>query len=123
VARVLVVDDDPSVRALVRDVLELEGHVVELAVDGYAALRAAAAARPDAVVLDVLMPGMDGHEVLARLRATTDGLELPVVMLTAAADDDNAWRGWLGGVDYVLAKPFDPDELVRRLGGLVAAVR
>ena len=122
-ARILVVDDDPSVRALVRDVLELEGHVVELAVDGYAALRAVAEARPDGVVLDVMMPGLDGHEVLARLRASADGLELPVVMLTAAADDEAAWRGWLGGVDYVLGKPFDPEELVRRLDGLVAAVR
>ena len=67
-ARILVVDDHPSVRALLRDVLELAGHVVRVAEDGYAALRAVAAERPDVVVLDVVMPGMDGHEVLARLR-------------------------------------------------------
>ena len=83
-AHVLVVDDDPSVRALVRDVLELEGHDVELADDGYAALRAVAARRPDCVVLDVVMPGLDGHEVLALLRGRADGCELPVVMLTGA---------------------------------------
>jgi DNA-binding response OmpR family regulator len=112
VARILVVDDDPSVRALVRDVLALEGHDVRLAEDGYAALRAVAAERPDCVVLDVMMPGMDGHEVLARLRATAGGLELPVLMLTAAADDANAWRGWSGGVDLLLGKPFDADELL-----------
>ena len=122
-ARILVVDDDPSVRALVRDVLELEGHVVELAVDGYAALRAVAAERPDCVVLDVMMPGMDGHEVLARLRATTGGLELPVVMLTAAADDANAWRGWTGGVDSFLGKPFEAEQLLRFLDHVSSPVR
>jgi CheY-like chemotaxis protein len=123
VARVLVVDDDASVRALVRDVLELEGHVVELAVDGYAALRAVAAERPDAVVLDVVMPGMDGHEVLARLRATTGGRELPVVLLTAAADDATAWRAWAGGADRLLAKPFEPDDLLGVLERLPVAAR
>ena len=120
---VLVVDDDPSVRALLREVLELEGHVVQVAPDGYAALRAVAAERPDCVVLDVVMPGMDGHEVLARLRATAGGLELPVVMLTGAADDANAWRGWSGGVDLLLGKPFDADELLRSVDGLLAPAR
>lgn len=122
-ARILVVDDHPSVRALVRDVLELEGHVVRVAEDGYAALRAVASERPDGVVLDVVMPGMDGHEVLARLRAMPGGRDLPVVMLTASADDATAWRGWVGGVDVLLGKPFDPDELLRSLDGLVAAGR
>ena len=122
-ARILVVDDDPSVRALVRDVLELEGHVVQLVEDGYAALRAVAAERPDCVVLDVMMPGMDGHEVLARLRAMTDGLELPVVMLTAAADDANAWRSWTGGVDSFFGKPFDAEVLLRYLDHLFAGAR
>ena len=122
-ARILVVDDDPSVRALVRDVLELEGHDVELAVDGYAALRAVAAVRPDCVVLDVRMPGMDGHEVLARLRATTGGRELPVVMLTGAADDATAWRGWSGGVDRLLGKPFDAAQLLRFVDHLFAPAR
>ena len=120
-ARILVVDDDPSVRALLRDVLELEGHTVTDAVDGYAALRAVAAEPPDCVVLDVVMPGMDGHEVLGRLRATTGGRELPVVMLTAAADDDTAWRGWSGGVDRVLGKPFEADDLLHHVDRLCAA--
>jgi DNA-binding response OmpR family regulator len=69
------------------------------------------------------MPGMDGHEVLARLRAMTDGLELPVVMLTAAADDANAWRGWTGGVDSFLGKPFDAEQLLALLTRLAAPVR
>lgn len=121
-ANILVVDDDPSVRALLRDVLECEGHDVALAADGFAALRAVAGERPDCVLLDVMMPGLDGHEVLARLRALDGGPSLPVIMLTAAADDANAWRAWSGGVDYFLAKPFDADELLRYLDYLFRTV-
>ena len=113
--KILVVDDDPSVRALVRDVLEVEGYAVELAEDGFAALRKIEQERPDCVVLDVMMPGMDGHAVLERIRAAEGGPALPVVMLTAAADDTQAWQAWQGGVDYFLAKPFDPSELLRYL--------
>ena len=113
--KILVVDDDPSVRMLVRDVLECEGHEVQLAEDGFAALRVIEVARPDCVLLDVMMPGMDGHAVLARIRQLDAGPVLPVVMLTAAADDANAWQAWTGGVDYFLAKPFDPSELLRYL--------
>ena len=120
VARILVVDDDASVRALVRDVLELEGHDVRSRRTGTPPCARSRPSGPDGVVLDVVMPGMDGHEVLARLRAMSGGLELPVVMLTASADDATAWRGWPGGVDVLLGKPFDPDELLRSLDGLVA---
>ena len=120
-ASILVVDDDASVRALLRDLLECEGHVVRTADDGFAALRAVSSGRPDCVVLDVLMPGMDGHEVLARLRALDRGPDLPVVMLTAAADDVNAWRGWAGGVDCLMGKPFDADLLLLRVEQLLAA--
>ena len=117
-ARILVVDDEPTVRALVRDVLEEEGHEVVLAEDGYAALRMVEQHRPDCVVLDVMMPGIDGHAVLQRLRASEGGLDLPVVMLTAAADDSHAWRAWTEGVDYFLPKPFEPLELLRFLDHL-----
>ncbi len=113
--KVLVVDDDPGVRALVRDVLELEGYDVRLAGDGLSALHLVEVDRPDCVVLDVMMPGMDGHAVLQRIRAAEGGAGLPVVMLTAAADDAQAWQAWSEGVDYFLAKPFDPDELLRYL--------
>ena len=122
-ATILVVDDDPSVRALLRDVLECEGHVVEAVADGFAALRAVEGARPDCVVLDVMMPGLDGHAVLSRLRQLDGGPALPVVMLTAAADDANAWQAWSGGVDYFLAKPFDATELLRYLDHLFEAGR
>jgi two-component system sensor histidine kinase/response regulator len=115
VRKILVVDDDPMVRGLVRDVLEMEGYDVALAEDGFAALRRIDATRPDCVVLDVMMPGMDGHAVLSRIRSSDGGANLPVVMLTAASDDQQAWQAWSGGVDYFLAKPFDPSELLRYL--------
>jgi DNA-binding response OmpR family regulator len=118
---VLVIDDDPSVRRLVCDVLEAYGYHATACEDGFSGLRAVAAERPDCVVLDVMMPGLDGHDVLSRIRATAEGARLPVVMLTAAADDDHAWRAWTEGVDYFLAKPFEPDELLNFLSYLSAA--
>ena len=113
--KILVIDDDASIRMLVCDVLEVEGYDVRSAEDGLAGLRAIDAERPDCVILDVMMPGIDGHHVLQRIRAADGGPDLPVVMLTAAADDAQAWRAWTEGVDYFLAKPFDPDELLRYL--------
>ncbi|MGB8651282.1 MAG: response regulator transcription factor [Mycobacteriales bacterium] len=113
--KILVIDDDPSIRSLVTDVLGVEGYDVRVAEDGFAGLRAIEAERPDCVVLDVMMPGMDGHAVLQRIRSADGGPDLPVVMLTAAADDAQAWQAWTEGVDYFLAKPFDADELLRYL--------
>jgi DNA-binding response OmpR family regulator len=115
VPKILVIDDDPSVRVLVADVLEAEGYTVTAAEDGFAGLRSIDADRPDCVVLDVMMPGLDGHAVLQRIRAADGGPDLPVVMLTAAADDAQAWRAWTEGVDYFLAKPFDPEGLLSYL--------
>jgi DNA-binding response OmpR family regulator len=120
--RILVVDDDPNIRGMVKLVLETEGYVVDLADDGFSALRAVEAKRPDCVVLDIMMPGLDGHAVLNRIR-TGDRGSLPVVMLTAHADDDQAWQAWSSGVDYFLAKPFDADELLRFLTYLFKADR
>ena len=121
VHKVLVIDDDPSVRMLVCDVLHAYGYEATAAEDGFAGLRAIAAERPDCVVLDVMMPGLDGHEVLTRIRASEVGSTLPVVMLTAAADDDHAWQAWTEGVDYFIAKPFEPEELLNYLTYLSAA--
>jgi CheY-like chemotaxis protein len=117
-ASVLVVDDDPAIRDYVRDILEIEGHVVRTVPEGFTALAAIEAERPDCVLLDIMMPGMSGHEVLAAIRTADGGPGLPVMMLTAAADDDQAWQAWDGGVDYFLAKPFDPDQLLKFLGYL-----
>jgi CheY-like chemotaxis protein len=118
ISRVLVVDDDPAIRRLVCDVLETHGYCAVPVIDGVSALMAVSHERPDCVVLDVMMPGLDGFEVLSRIRQDKHGIDLPVVMLTASASDAQAWRAWAGGVDYFLAKPFNPDELLNFLAYL-----
>jgi DNA-binding response OmpR family regulator len=110
-AMILVVDDDPSIRQLLSDVLEIGGHDVHLAIDGLAGVRAFELVRPDFVVLDVMMPGLDGYGVLRSIRGQ-DGDPVPVLMLTAAADPASASRGWAHGVDYYLAKPFAADDIL-----------
>ena len=117
-SKILVVDDDPSVRDLLADLLALEGHDVHLASSGTEALDAISRDRPDCLLLDIMMPGMSGHEVLASVRREDGGPTLPVVMLSAAAEDDQAWRAWTGGVDYFLPKPFDTDYLLQCLDQL-----
>jgi DNA-binding response OmpR family regulator len=115
VPNILVVDDDPSVRQMVCDILEFEGHATRGAADGFEALAAIDSERPDCLILDLMMPGLSGHEVLTRIREADGGAHLPVVMLTAAGDDAESWKAWTGGVDYFLAKPFDSDQLLRFL--------
>ncbi len=110
-AQVLIVDDDPSIRQLITDVLEIDGHQVRVAVDGNAAVSALALLRPDCVVLDVMMPGIDGYGVLRCIRNQYGG-QVSVIMLTAAAEPASAQRAWEDGVDYYLAKPFDVEELI-----------
>jgi CheY-like chemotaxis protein len=121
ISKVLVVDDDPAIRRLVCDVLQAYGYSTVEAADGFSAIRLVQSEQPDCVVLDVMMPGLDGHAVLTRIRESDFGRDLPVVMLTAAADDAQAWQAWTEGVDYFLAKPFDPDELLHFLDYLSAA--
>jgi CheY-like chemotaxis protein len=115
VSVVLVVDDDAAIREYVGDLLEMEGHDVRFAGDGPAALESILEQRPDCVLLDVMMPGMSGHEVLAEIRRIDGGPQLPVVMVTAAAGEAQSWQAWTGGVDYFLAKPIDVDQLLRVL--------
>lgn len=113
--RALVVDDEPSIRLLIRTVLELEGWEVLEAGDGEIALLAAAAERPHAVVLDVMLPGRDGFSVLAELRQSPHGRDLAVVMLTAKAQPADVLRGTRLGADQYLTKPCDPDLVAERL--------
>jgi len=111
--RVLVVDDDPTVSDVVRRYLERAGFDVALAADGYGALRAVTEVRPDLVVLDLMLPGLDGLEVCRRLRATDS--DLPIVMLTALGDEGDRVAGLSMGADDYVAKPFSPRELVLRV--------
>jgi DNA-binding response OmpR family regulator len=119
VAQILVVDDDPAIRQLLADVLELEGHEVRPAADGLDAVREIEAARPDFVVLDVMMPHLDGYGVLRAIRRS-GAAPVPVLMLTAAAGADAASRAWADGADYYLAKPFSADEVINLINGVLA---
>jgi len=110
--RVLVVDDDPTVAEVVRRYLVRDGHAVECVHDGYQALRRAAEAPPDLVVLDLTLPDMDGLEVCRRLRT---GWSIPVVMLSGRSDETDRLVGFETGADDYVTKPFSPRELVLRV--------
>ena len=110
--RVLVVDDEDRIREIVRSYLEREGFEVTEAPDGEAGLRLASDWHPDLVVLDVMMPGTDGLEVLRRLRSTSN---VPVILLTARSDEVDTLVGLSVGADDYMTKPFRPRELVARI--------
>jgi len=111
--RVLVVDDDPTVSDVVRRYLERAGFEVDLAGDGLAALTAYERDAPDLVVLDLMLPGMDGLEVCRRLRARSTGV--PIIMLTALGEESDRVLGLQLGADDYVTKPFSPRELVLRV--------
>jgi two-component system response regulator MprA len=117
VMRVLVVDDEPAVRDSIERVLRHEGFEVELAANGREAIRRLATSRPDAVLLDVLMPQLDGLEVCRRMRDTGD--RTPVLMLTARDAVDDRVAGLEAGADDYLPKPFALEELLARLQALL----
>ena len=110
--KILVVDDERHIVRLVQVNLERAGHQVVSAFDGKEALKKVDSEKPNLIVLDVMMPHMDGFEVLKRLRANADTKNIPVIMLTAKAQDADVFRGWASGVDCYLTKPFNPMELL-----------
>jgi DNA-binding response OmpR family regulator len=113
VPRILVIDDDPSVTGLLKRGLAYEGYAVETAASGEAGLRIARERPPDLVILDVMMPGIDGLEVLRRLR--TADVALPVIMLTAKDAETDQVRGLETGADDYVTKPFSFEILLARL--------
>jgi two-component system response regulator MprA len=115
--RLLVVDDDPSVREALALVLDLGGFDVVTACDGREAIRTLSVDSPDAVILDVLMPGLDGLEVCRRMRAI--GNHTPVLMLTARTEVSERVAGLEAGADDYLVKPFAREELIARLRALL----
>lgn len=109
--KILAVDDEKAIVRLVQVNLEREGYEVVTAYDGREALEKVASERPDLIVLDVMMPYMDGFEVLQQLKKDPETRDIPVIMLTAKAQDADVFRGWQSGVDCYLTKPFNPMEL------------
>jgi DNA-binding response OmpR family regulator len=118
---VLVADDDEDILQLVRRVLERAGFEVMVARDGVQALELAQTRTPDAAVLDVTMPGLDGLEVVRQLRANPATVTVKVLILTARAQQADIDRATAAGADDYLAKPFRPDDLRSRIEALLNA--
>jgi DNA-binding response OmpR family regulator len=118
--RVLVVDDEPMVREVVTAYLERDGFVVAAVPDGRAALDALATSAPDLVVLDVMLPEVDGFDVLSRLRRQS---EVPVILLTARTEEPDRVLGLELGADDYVVKPFSPRELAARVRSVLRRAR
>jgi DNA-binding response OmpR family regulator len=114
-ARVLIVDDDPDIRALVTYRLSASGYEVISAGDGEAGLAAAREHVPDLVLADWMMPRLTGVEMCTRMRADPAIAGIPVILLTARADDVATRTGWDAGIDEYITKPFSPRELAARV--------
>ena len=113
--RILVADDDPAIQKVLFQTFRLEGYEVATASDGEEALTELEGELPDVVVLDVMMPKLDGFDVLKRIRADPRTKALPVILLTARSSQDDIWQGWQSGVDYYMTKPFDVEDLLKFL--------
>ena len=118
-ARILVADDDIDIRELVEFKLSTLGHDVVAVADGASALEEVRRQRPDLAVLDVMMPGMSGLEVVKVIRGDPQLADLPVVILTARAQDSDVESGFDSGADDYITKPFSPRELAARVQTLL----
>jgi len=116
---VLVADDDPDILLLMTLTLERDGYDVVAAKDGLGALEAAVERVPHLVLLDLMMPGLDGYEVTRRLRVEPATKDLPIVIVTAAAEESQAARALDAGADAYMKKPFSPRELLAKTAALI----
>ena len=116
---VLIVDDEAPNRKLLEQLLPLEGYQVISAADGVEALNAVETQRPDMILLDVMMPELDGFEVAKKLKANKDTAGIPIIMLTALNDQSSKIKGLAAGAEDFLSKPFDRTELSIRLRNLI----
>ena len=122
VARVLVVEDNPDIAALIRHYLERSGHVVDQFDSGREVVARVRAAPPNLVILDVMLPGMDGLLVCQALRGDPATAAIPIIMLTARGEEADRIRGLELGADDYITKPFSPKELVARVAALLRRV-
>ena len=119
---ILVVDDEPTIADVVSRYLERAGYAARIASDGPGALRRAGEERPDLVVLDLMLPGMDGLEVMRRLREYGEGPRVSVILLTAKGEHADRIAGLQLGADDYVVKPFSPAELVARVDAVLRRV-
>lgn len=119
--KVLVADDDPAIQELIRLNLEVQGYEVVIASNGVETVRKALSERPDLIILDILMPEMDGYEVMRLLKNSEETSNIPIIVLTAYASDAGALVSWMEGAEGYLAKPFNPDELLMLVERVLAS--
>ncbi len=110
--KILAVDDERHIVRLVQINLVKEGYEVVTASNGREAIEKAKEYKPDLIVMDVMMPEMDGFEALEKMKADPELMAIPVIMLTAKAQDADVFSGWQKGADLYLTKPFNPSELL-----------
>ncbi len=122
-ARILVADDDVDIRELVEFKLSTMGHDVVAVADGAAAIDACLAEKPDLAVLDVMMPGISGLDAIRAIRAEPTLADLPVILLTARAQETDVETGFDSGADDYITKPFSPRELASRVQALLSRSR
>ena len=121
--KILVIEDDPSALRLVQYTLEQEGYQVLAATNGLAGIRKAQNEEPDLLVLDIMLPGIDGFEICHRLRAEPQTAQLPILMLSAKAQETDKATGLKVGADDYITKPADPSEIINRVRTLLAQVK
>jgi putative two-component system response regulator len=115
---ILIVDDEPAGRELLESILEPEGYHLTIAENGFQALEQARTIQPDVILLDIMMPGIDGFEVCRRIRSEAQLAEIPILILTALDDRQSILNGLEAGADDFISKPFDRHELRARLLGI-----
>lgn len=121
--RVLVVDDEASLRALVKANLEIDGLEVIEAVDGYEGMDMMREKKPDLVLLDIMMPGKDGIEMLEEISADEELRDIPIVLLTAKGEQEDLEKGADLGARGHITKPFDPEQMVRTVKAALGIIR
>ena len=120
--RILIVEDDPAVASMLELTFSLEGYATETVTDGSAALARLGGSPVDVLVLDVMIPEVDGLAVLRDLRSRPSWDQTKVIVSTALASDADLWAGWSAGADYYLTKPFDLDHLREVVSRFVTGV-
>jgi two-component system, OmpR family, response regulator MtrA len=119
--RLLIAEDDPAIASMVSDILRIEGYESVIVSEGRKVLDVLRSQPFDMVLLDVMLPGLDGISIMRDIRDEPQTSDIPVVMLTAKTDDESTWAGWRAGCNYYMTKPFDPDELLVILRSLAKA--
>ncbi len=116
---IMVVDDNPDIVTIVKTILEVKGYVVQSAFSGQEVLKLLEGQKPDLIILDVMMPQMDGLEVLTRLKGDPGTASIPVILLTAKVQYEDVLGGYKMGADYYITKPFTSTQLINGINLLL----